>query len=329
MTKTIIGKNIKLLRTTKGLTQEKLANMLSISTQSVSKWERFETTPDIMILPQLSTIFGITIDTLFTQSLEDDLTKIDNMLDYQDDITALDESYIIQKLEHLENKAVSRLKAKLYLKRSLVYKKLAKKFSEKALSIEPNNKENHYLYLSSVSGVMTDWNAFNKHEIIAYYQAFVKKHPHNPKGYMHLLDHLIHDKRIGEAKTVLTKYKSLDTSLRYEWYQARINQVNLGIDPLINAFKGDWLAWNIKADEYAKVAQYDEAMTAYQKAYDLQPSPKYIDALESMAHIYTITKQDALAKQMYAKIVNTLKTEWHITHGSAVQYYLKKSIACK
>lgn len=59
-----IGMNIKRLRLAKGLTQEQLAELLTISTAAVSKWEAKNTYPDITMLFPLAEIFGVTLDEL-------------------------------------------------------------------------------------------------------------------------------------------------------------------------------------------------------------------------------------------------------------------------
>lgn len=59
-----IGMNIKRLRLAKGLTQEQLAELLTISTAAVSKWEAKNTYPDITMLFPLAQIFGVTVDEL-------------------------------------------------------------------------------------------------------------------------------------------------------------------------------------------------------------------------------------------------------------------------
>ena len=64
MAKTTLGENISRLRREKGLTQEELAEKLSVSPQAVSKWENDISCPDIMLLPELAKIFEVTTDTL-------------------------------------------------------------------------------------------------------------------------------------------------------------------------------------------------------------------------------------------------------------------------
>lgn len=78
-----IGKKIKTLRLQKGMTQEELAAKLNISSQAVSKWENNITMPDIQMLPDLSVIFGVTIDELFELTDETHLERIKNMIHNQ------------------------------------------------------------------------------------------------------------------------------------------------------------------------------------------------------------------------------------------------------
>ncbi|MDE7193944.1 MAG: helix-turn-helix domain-containing protein [Oscillospiraceae bacterium] len=59
-----IGENLKKQRKLRELTQEQLANILGVSFQSVSKWERSEGYPDIELLPTIADCFGITVDEL-------------------------------------------------------------------------------------------------------------------------------------------------------------------------------------------------------------------------------------------------------------------------
>lgn len=75
-----IGSNIKRLRLSKGLTQEQLANLLSISTAAISKWEAKNTYPDITLLFPLAEIFGISVDELLGYDEAKAKTDIDFLL---------------------------------------------------------------------------------------------------------------------------------------------------------------------------------------------------------------------------------------------------------
>lgn len=66
----LIGTKIQTLRRNKNLTQAQLAEVLSVSSQSVSKWENHLSSPDISLLPIIARYFGITMDELFNYRLD-------------------------------------------------------------------------------------------------------------------------------------------------------------------------------------------------------------------------------------------------------------------
>lgn len=65
-----IGERIAYYRKMNAMTQEELAGKLNISTQAVSKWEQKLSSPDIMLLPELASIFNISIDELFGKKVD-------------------------------------------------------------------------------------------------------------------------------------------------------------------------------------------------------------------------------------------------------------------
>ena len=71
--KLIIAKNIVMLRRRDGMTQIELAQKLNYSDKAVSKWERGESVPDIVVLKAVSDIFGVTVDYLVTVEHAEDV----------------------------------------------------------------------------------------------------------------------------------------------------------------------------------------------------------------------------------------------------------------
>lgn len=59
------GERIAAYRKERGLTQEGLAQKLGVTNQAVSKWESDQCCPDIMLLPALADVFGVSLDELF------------------------------------------------------------------------------------------------------------------------------------------------------------------------------------------------------------------------------------------------------------------------
>ncbi len=62
MDKIKMGNYLTELRKKKELSQANLADLIGVTFQAVSKWERGEAVPDIAILEQLSILYGVTID---------------------------------------------------------------------------------------------------------------------------------------------------------------------------------------------------------------------------------------------------------------------------
>ena len=62
--KPIIAKNITALRQSHKMTQIDLAEKLNYSDKAVSKWERGESIPDVMVLKSIADMFGVSLDYL-------------------------------------------------------------------------------------------------------------------------------------------------------------------------------------------------------------------------------------------------------------------------
>jgi len=62
--KPIIAANLCTLRKEKGLTQAELAEKLNYSDKAISRWERGDTLPDISVLYEICSYYGITLDML-------------------------------------------------------------------------------------------------------------------------------------------------------------------------------------------------------------------------------------------------------------------------
>lgn len=62
MEKKTMGVFLAALRKTHGYTQQEVADKLNISNKTVSKWERDEGCPEIMMLPAIAELYGVTVD---------------------------------------------------------------------------------------------------------------------------------------------------------------------------------------------------------------------------------------------------------------------------
>ena len=60
----MLGKNIKALRKSKGLSQEELAVKLNVVRQTISKWEKGLSVPDSDMLISISEVFETSVSNL-------------------------------------------------------------------------------------------------------------------------------------------------------------------------------------------------------------------------------------------------------------------------
>ena len=65
-----LGKNIYELRKARGVTQEELAAELGVTAAAVSKWEKGNTLPDVLMVCALADYFGVTTDALLGRARE-------------------------------------------------------------------------------------------------------------------------------------------------------------------------------------------------------------------------------------------------------------------
>lgn len=64
MAKRTIGEFMALLRKAAGYTQQEVAEKLNISNRTLSSWETDRTVPDVLMLPVIAELYGVTVDEL-------------------------------------------------------------------------------------------------------------------------------------------------------------------------------------------------------------------------------------------------------------------------
>jgi transcriptional regulator with XRE-family HTH domain len=74
--KAVIAANISELRKKGGMTQQDLASRLNYTDKAISKWERGESVPDIIVLKQIADLFGVTVDYLLCAEHEESVPAV-------------------------------------------------------------------------------------------------------------------------------------------------------------------------------------------------------------------------------------------------------------
>ena len=76
--KKIIAKNLVAYRKQAHLTQAELAEKINYSDKAVSKWERAEGVPDVLVLHELATLYGVTVNDFLTEHAEEQPKPLKN-----------------------------------------------------------------------------------------------------------------------------------------------------------------------------------------------------------------------------------------------------------
>lgn len=331
-----IGKRIKELRLSAGMTQEQLAQQLNISAQAVSKWETDTTTPDIQLLPKLSVLFGVSIDSLFSMTDDDRMERIENSIYdvryYSEEEFRQHERWlqVKQKEEKFTPKATLLL-AMLYNKRAEEYHALASPMAREALRLNPTVKDAHNAIFDAEHGAYSDWYATNHYKTIAFYKQFLKEHPEDRRNYYWLLDLLIADGRTGEAREVAEQMRQVADTYHYEMYMGQICKQECDLPSALAWWKkmtekapDAWVVWFEYADQMARLCRYDEAIAAYEKASPLRPRPQFVDAEESLADIYEIQGEYEMAIEMHRRIIEIMAEQWGFTEGESVDIHYRE-----
>lgn len=75
MSNKTIGEIISYLRKEKGMTQNDLAQKMSVTDKAASKWERNLSCPDVNSIPKLAEILGTTVDELLNATSKQEKSK--------------------------------------------------------------------------------------------------------------------------------------------------------------------------------------------------------------------------------------------------------------
>ena len=318
-----MGKEIRRLRLDRGLTQEALAAAFCVSAQTVSKWECGNSIPDVQLLPEIAVYFGVSIDQLFAMTPEQQMERIENRIYARGLFDEPEERQIEQQLrafgevpEH-EGRA-ELLLAKLYNHQAEQYRLLAVEHGKRAVEKTGGDRDAVSELCNAWGSYMPDWCVRNHHALIDWLSDYCRLHPDNSSAHMWLLDNLIDDRRLAEAKVWLEKLAAMDGTFRTPMYRYLIalaagdGTADQRLRELESMEKQEWCWALTLGDIYTQRQEYDKAVEWYRKGQQMQPSPKYTDSAFSIAHICEIRGDKAGAIAAYREVLRLMREEWGI-----------------
>ena len=322
-----MGKEIRRLRNDRGLTQEALAAALNVTAQTVSKWECGNSVPDVQLLPEIAVFFGVTIDQLFDMTPEQRLDRIENRIYSRGLFDEAETRQIEQQLSAIgENPAhAGRAKlmlTKLYNNQAEQYRLLAVAQGKEAVERTGGDRDAISELANAWGSYISDWCARNHHALIDWFSDFCRRNPENRAALMWLLDNLIDDRRLAEARTWLARLEEIDHTFRTPLYRYQIalaagdGEEAEALLAQLEAMEGQEWCWAVSlGDIYTLRQEYDRAVAWYRRGQDMQPSPKFTDSAASIAHICEIRGDRAGAVAAYREVLRLQRDEWGIISG--------------
>ncbi|MBR2407829.1 MAG: helix-turn-helix domain-containing protein [Lachnospiraceae bacterium] len=330
-----LGSVIKRLRTEQGVTQDALAEYLGISYQAVSKWETGTTLPDITLLPKLAVFFGVRIDELFSVNHEDELERIDTMLEKE---TMTDQNYayakrILDGILRENPKDVSAMKryAKVYLAKTNTELLTAGKMLEQAMELAPLDEEVYFLYRGVRGGSEYKQHSDNDW-FIRVCEPYARKYPQNINLHRMLLEAMISKKYFDRAEELLT-------AVQFKGEHKYMREVFLGDIALAKGDeakakeiwnlipKTDWLGQYEAGERFNRLNEYDRAIECFNNAYEVQTSPRKMDMMYSLAFLYKKLGRFAEAKKEWELIIEGLVSDYNAVEEDNDITWAKDEIA--
>lgn len=286
MNNTIFSENLKKFRIAKNYTQEQVAEILCVNTQTVSRWECGTTLPDVLTLPTLARLYEVTVDDFYKKS----------SVAYENYAARLASVY--EKTRDPED----------FLRCVLEYKKLMKS-GELSIADKWNYAIIHQFMLCYCMDTSLEWYDLTlaenpEEDPHSYYRAcscraklfftlgrgeeFLKEQkekvnatPDNPREWTLLIEAYQFAKRHEDAYNC--------------FLQASTH------------FPTDWELYILGGDICADLLKYDEAFSYWQKAGEL--GTYFYDELYCMADCYNTLGEYEKSYQLYLEIAEKLRKD--------------------
>jgi len=218
----------------------------------------------------------------------------------------------------------------LYNRKAEEYRKKAEYYAKEALTLFPDNHNNHSNLNEAQQGTTGDWNLDNQAERVLYYKEFLKKHPESKESWRWYIGTLLSSGRCDEAQDAIEILERLykkdgDGNLRTDIYRGQLLYVQgcheeslACFAEITTKYSDEWLAWNCSGDAYAKACQYENAITCYKQSMSIQPKPRYTDAAMAIAQICEIIGDTTGAIEAWETYIRILNEDWNTTEGTYI-----------
>lgn len=171
-----LGNNIKKLRILKNMTQEDLAEILNITSKSVSRWEQDITYPDISLLPLIANIFEVSVDELlgvesikqdeYVKKIKQKANEFFKVNDYNGELKLYKEAYFkLPNNEEIKIGLINAMQTVNIMSNKLEYNTEIIKIADGIL----NKSTNNLIRLNTIKALVDLYSQMDNYEMADFY----------------------------------------------------------------------------------------------------------------------------------------------------------------
>lgn len=280
----VFSKNLKRFRVAKNLTQEQAAEVLGVSTQTVSRWECGTTLPDVTILPKIAALYCVTIDDLYKETsiaYDNYAQRLGSVFEASlkpEDFLRADMEY--RKLLKSEEYTTEdlRLYGILYQHMMYVCIKKTEEMFDRVIEKGPTENSEVYWATRRQKGYFL-WEIGRNQENIAEFLPLVETGSNELQEWVCLI----------QAYSFAEDYDSA-----WEW--VRKAEARFPENATLHCYTGDLLR---------SMKRYEEAFPHWKRALEMEP--EWCDAAYSMASCYEEMGDYGKASEVYNQIADNLE----------------------
>lgn len=281
---TVFSNNLKKFRQQKNYTQEQVAEILGVSTHTISRWECNTTLPDVTLLPQIAKLYCVTIDDFFKES----------SIAYENYAQRL--ASIYESTREPED----------FIRADIEFKKLIKKGEYSTEDLRTYGILHHFMMQYSKDKAIDLFNRVLEKGPDVSAEVFWKTKNQKMLLYSQIgksKENIVSSfEKIDKGSEIVEEWRCIIEAYRfdgdeknaYEWFLKAIKK-----------FPNDALLYTLGGDTCRKLGRYDEALLYWDKAIEIDSS--YLDAKYSKANYYEEIGEHNKCYALCLEIIEDLK----------------------